>query len=153
MRVYRISRPEYVATALLGNGAALAPGRWNSRGVRLASTASSVSLAMLEILVHVNREDVPVGRRMLAYEIPDAALAELPPNRWPRGWDKLPYSDAVRRVGDGFVRDGRQLALRVPSAVARGEFNVLVNPAHPQFGQIRLLADDPLALDPRLFGG
>lgn len=153
MRVYRISRPEYVATALLGNGAALAPGRWNSRGVRLAYTASSVSLAMLEILVHVNREDVPDGRRMLDYEIPDAALAELPPNRWPRGWDKLPYSDAVRRVGDGFVRDGRQLALRVPSAVARGEFNVLVNPAHPQFGQIRLLADDPLALDPRLFGG
>ena len=153
MRVYRISRPEYVATALLGNGAALAPGRWNSRGVRLAYTASSVSLAMLEILVHVNREDVPEGRRMLAYEIPDAALAELPPNRWPRGWDKLPYSDAVRRVGDGFVRDGRQLALRVPSAVARGEFNVLVNPAHPQFGQIRLLADDPLALAPRLFGG
>jgi RES domain-containing protein len=153
MRVYRISRPEYVATALLGNGAALAPGRWNSRGVRLAYTASSVSLAMLEILVHVNREDVPEGRRMLAYEIPDAALAELPPNRWPRGWDKLPYSDAVRRVGDGLVRDGRQLALRVPSAVARGEFNVLVNPAHPQFGQIRLLADDPLALDPRLFGG
>lgn len=153
MRVYRISRPEYVATALLGNGAALAPGRWNSRGVRLAYTASSVSLAMLEILVHVNREDVPEGRRMLAYEIPDAALAELPPNRWPRGWDKLPYSDAVRRVGDGFVRDGRQLALRVPSAVARGEFNVLVNPAHPQFGQIRLLADAPLALDPRLFGG
>ena len=153
MRVYRISRPEYVATALLGNGAALAPGRWNSRGVRLAYTASSVSLAMLEILVHVNREDVPEGRRMLAYEIPDAALAELPPNRWPRGWDKLPYSDAVRRVGDGFVRDGRQLALRVPSAVARGEFKVLVNPAHPQFGQIRLLADDPLALDPRLFGG
>ena len=153
MRVYRISRPEYVATALLGNGAALAPGRWNSRGVRLAYTASSVSLAMLEILVHVNREDVPEGRRMLAYEIPDEPLAELPPNRWPRGWDKLPYSDAVRRVGDGFVRDGRQLALRVPSAVARGEFNVLVNPAHPQFGQIRLLADDPLALDPRLFGG
>lgn len=153
MRVYRISRPEYVATALLGNGAALAPGRWNSRGVRLAYTASSVSLAMLEILVHVNREDVPEGRRMLAYEIPDAALAELPPNRWPRGWDKLPYSDAVRRVGDGFVRDGLQLALRVPSAVARGEFNVLVNPAHPQFGQIRLLADAPLALDPRLFGG
>ena len=67
MRVYRISRPEYVATALLGNGAALAPGRWNSRGVRLAYTASSVSLAMLEILVHVNREDVPDGRRMLAY--------------------------------------------------------------------------------------
>lgn len=48
MRVYRISKPEYVATALLGNGSALAPGRWNSAGVRLAYGAPSVSLAMLD---------------------------------------------------------------------------------------------------------
>ena len=153
MRVYRISRPEYAATALLGNGTALAPGRWNSRGVRLAYTATSVSLAMLEILVHVHREDVPVARRVLTYEVPDDAIEVLAPNRWPKGWDRLPYSDAVRTVGDRFVRDARHLALRVPSAVARGESNVLVNPAHRQFAQVQLLADDPLALDPRLFGG
>lgn len=152
MRVYRISKPEHVATALHGNGASLAPGRWNSLGVRLAYAATSVSLAMLEILVHVNREDVPAGRRLLAYQVPDGAIRRLPEAEWPQGWSDLPYSDAVRRVGDAFVRDGRHLALQVPSAVARGESNILVNPAHPRFVEILQVANEPLALDPRLFG-
>lgn len=151
MRVYRISKPKYVATALLGNGAALAPGRWNSAGVRLAYVAPSVSLAMLEILVHVNREDVPEGQRVLAFELPDDAIHALPEREWPVHWNELPYHDAVRAVGDAFVREGRHLAIRVPSAVARGEFNILINPVHPRFGEIVLLSDDELALDPRLF--
>jgi len=151
MRVYRISKPEYVASALLGNGSALAPGRWNSTGVRLAYAAASVSLAMLEILVHVNREDVPEGRRLLCFELPDDAIHDLPTAEWPPGWGELPYSDAVRRVGDAFVREARHLALRVPSAVARGESNILINPAHPRFSEIALVSNDALALDPRLF--
>jgi RES domain-containing protein len=151
MLVYRISKPEYIATALLGNGSAVAPGRWNSVGVRLAYVATSVSLAMLEILVHVNREDVPEGRRLLTYDLPDDAIHELPQDQWPDGWRQLPYDDAVRAVGDAFVREGRHLAIRVPSAVARGEFNILINPAHSRFGEIVLRSADELALDPRLF--
>lgn len=152
MHVYRISSPEYVATALQGNGAALAPGRWNSAGVRLVYVAASVSLAMLEILVHVNREDVPEGRRLLCYALPDDAVHDLPRHEWPTGWNELPYSEAVRNVGDAFVREARHLALRVPSAVARGESNLLINPVHPRFAEIVLIYNDPLALDPRLFG-
>ena len=151
MLIYRISKSKYVATALLGNGSALAPGRWNSAGMRLAYAATSVSLAMLEVLVHVNREDVPLGLRLLTYAIPDAAVADLPATHWPPGWDKLPYNDAVRAVGDGFVRDNRHLAMRVPSVVARGEFNILINPAHASFGDIALQANNPLAMDERLF--
>lgn len=69
------------------------------------------------------------------------------------GWSELPYSDAVRLIGDAFIREGQHLALRVPSAVARGEWNILINPAHHRFAEIRQVADAPLALDPRLFGG
>src|SRR5690606_33994150 len=101
-------------------------------------------LAMLEILVHVNREDVPEGRRLLAFEIPDDAVYDLPEDAWPPQWNRLPYDDRVRAIGDAFVREGRHLAMRVPSAVARGEFNVLINPAHPRFGEIVLLANDEL---------
>ena len=151
MRVYRISKPEYVATALLGNGSALAPGRWNSAGVRLAYGAPSVSLAMLEVLVHVNREDVPDGLRLLSFSLPDDAVHELPEDQWPAQWSELPYTDQVRAVGDAFIREGRHLAMRVPSAVARGEFNVLINPAHPRFGEIELVSNDELAMDARLF--
>lgn len=151
MRVFRISKPEYVATSLLGNGSALAPGRWNSKGVRLAYAATSVSLAMLEVLVHVNREDVPKGLRMLAYDVPDDGIVVLPEAQWPKGWNQLPYSDAVRTTGDRFIREGRELALQVPSAVARGEFNLLINPMHPRFAEIKLLDNGELAMDARLF--
>ena len=149
MRVYRISKPAYVGTALSGQGSGLRPGRWNSQGVRLAYTAGSTSLAMLELLVHLDKEDVPTGLRLLSFNVPDDAIEELDP--WPPGWDSLPYSAAVRAAGDAWIVAAGSLGLRVPSAVARHEFNVLINPAHARFSEIRLLDNQELALDPRLF--
>jgi RES domain-containing protein len=151
MRVYRLSKPQYVGAALSGQGAALYPGRWNSQGVRIGYTASSVALAMLELLVHVDKEDVPADLRLLTYNVPDVAVEDLDP--LPAGWNELPYSIAVRAAGDQWVAAAESLALRVPSAVARHETNVLINPAHRRFNEVTLIADEPLALDPRLFEG
>lgn len=152
MLAYRISKQKYVASALQGEGAARAPGRWNSAGVRIAYLATSVSLAMLEVLVHVDRANVPSGLRLLGYEVPDKLVTELGRDDWPGGWDCLEYSDGVRAVGDGFVSAGRHLGLLVPSAVARGESNILVNPEHAAFAAIELVSNAALELDPRLFG-
>ena len=149
MRVYRISKPAYVGTALSGQGSSMSPGRWNSRGVRLAYTAGSSALAMLELLVHLDKEDVPSGLRLLSYDVPDDAILELDPR--PAGWDRLPYSAAVRAAGDAWIASAVSLALRVPSAIARHEFNVLINPAHLGFLKLRRLDDEDLALDARLF--
>lgn len=139
-------------TALMGIGAAKYPGRWNSMGVHLAYTAGSHSLALLEMLVHVNTSDVPEGLHLLVYEIPDDAIHDLEQALWPAGWDDLPYSVTVRQVGDAFINAGEHLALRVPSAITPGESNVLINPAHPRFGEITRVSDGPLAPDSRLFG-
>lgn len=149
--VYRISKKEHVATALLGIGAAMAPGRRNSAGVQLAYTAASESLTMLEMLVHVNLSDVPDGRRLLTYDVPDDAIHALAKSQWPKGWNEYPYSDEVRQIGDAFITAGKHLALRVPSAIVRTETNVLINPRHPRFAEIILVSDEPLAPDPRLF--
>ena len=44
------------------------------------------------------------------------------------------------------------LALRVPSVVFQGrEFNLLLNPMHPDFSQIEVEAPEPVVWDPRLF--
>lgn len=153
MRVYRICRAEHVATALTGIGAASYPGRWNSKGVHLVYTAGSHSLALLEMLVHVNTvHDVPANLRLLSYDLPDACVHALEPARWPAGWDRLPYSQAVRRVGDDFVRAGTHLALRVPSAIVPGESNVLINPRHADIARVIEAGNIDLAPDSRLFG-
>lgn len=151
MRIYRISKPDYVDSALLGHGSALYPGRWNSKGVRLAYTAASVSLAMLEMLVHIDKEDVPADRLLLTFEIPNDGVRDLHEADLPQGWDRLPYCDLVRLVGDEWIEEGDSLALRVPSVVARYDHNILVNPAHPRFHEVQLVTVEPLALDARLF--
>ena len=149
MRVWRITAARFADHALSGFGAAQAGGRWNSRGTALAYTADAVALAMLELLVHVDRADVPAGLRLLGFELPDDAVVPLAP--LPPGWDELPYSPEVQAAGDRWVRARSSLALRVPSAVARGHANLLVNPAHPRFGEVRRVSDEPLAFDARLF--
>ena len=39
----------------------------------------------------------------------------------------------TRRYGDGWVEEGRSLALKVPSVVLPLSYNYLVNPKHPAF--------------------
>lgn len=150
MRVYRITKPEYVGVALIGYGAMRSPGRWNSVGVRVGYTASSISLAMLEMLAHLDREDAPTDRRLLTYEVPDDAIETLSPP-FPEGWDQIPYSAEVRATGNKWILAGSSLALEVPSAVARRETNILINPTHARFSEIKLIEDEALAMDPRLF--
>jgi RES domain-containing protein len=150
MRIYRITSAALAADCLSGVGAALYGGRWNSKGTRVAYTAWARSAAILELLVHVgDRRNVPTDRVMIPIDVPDDAVDTL--ETAPRGWDKLPYSAAVQRAGDTWVRDGRQLALRIPSALVKAEWNVLINPLHARFGEIVVGKTEKLALDGRLF--
>jgi hypothetical protein len=106
---------------------------------------------MLELLVHVSdRRNVPSDRVIVPIEVPDDSIDTL--ESLPRGWDKLPYSPTVQRAGDDWARSARQLALRVPTAVVRDEWNVLVNPLHARFAEIVIGRAEPLVLDGRLFG-
>lgn len=79
---------------------------------------------------------------------------ELPPDaeveNLPAGFDVLPSPDRSRAFGDLWLRERRSLALRVPSAVVRPEWNLLLNPAHPDMARVRVLRAEPFALDPRL---
>lgn len=51
--VWRIVREKYAATAFDGEGAYRYGGRWNSQGRRVVYTSATLSLAALEMLVHL----------------------------------------------------------------------------------------------------
>jgi RES domain-containing protein len=57
----------------------------------------------------------------------------------------------LRAFGDYWFDEKLSVTLRVPSAVVPGEWNYLLNPAHPDFA--RIVAARPIAFefDPRLF--
>jgi RES domain-containing protein len=149
MRVYRLCRAAYADDPLSGEGARLYGGRWNPKGVRVAYCASTLSLAVLEILVHTSV--LPADYVSIAIEIPDdLAIEVLRPRDRPPGWDATPAPAAAQRLGAQWVARGRAVALEVPSAVVPEETNILINPAHE--GVARIVVGRPKAFrfDPRL---
>jgi RES domain-containing protein len=60
------------------------------------------------------------------------------PRTLPDNWWRTPPVSSTRKIGAAWVKQARTPALRVPSAVTRGEFNYVLNPRHPDFTQLRI---------------
>jgi len=151
MRFWRICRRRYAAEAASGEGARLYGGRWNSRGVRVVYASTSLALAALETFVNLEPNLRPKDLVSIAGEVPEALeigrldLKALPPN-WHGTRD-----ESLRPFGDEWVRAGKTAALLVPSAAIPGEWNVLLNPAHPDFSKIKMREAEPFEYDVRMF--
>ncbi len=149
MIVYRLTKEKY-KDILSGKGASIRGGRWNSSGIELIYAASNRALAMSEVAVHITFQMMPNQYWIIEIEIPDNIVinscGELPSD-----WNSFPYNDATRKIGDSLVHENKYLALKVPSAVVQKEWNVLINPFHRDFKQVKILNTEPFQLDRRLF--
>jgi RES domain-containing protein len=105
---------------------------------------------VLELLVHVTRDTVPDDAVLISLEVPDEVIVEL--DSLPKDWNEYPYPESTRVAGDRWIRARSSAGLLVPSAVLRREKNLLINPAHADFGKIRLNEVEEDGLDRRLFG-
>ena len=77
-----------------------------------------------------------------------STFVEIPP-RVPDNWRTTPYSHETQAFGSAWVQAARSVALRVPSVVVLGEFNYLLNPAHPDFSKLAIGKAEPFSFDPR----
>jgi RES domain-containing protein len=149
MRVWRITRRPY--QALDGEGARLNGGRWNCEGVPVVYTSFALSLAALEYLAHVDIEDAPDDLVALEIEVPDDASSDqIGVDDLPKAWNEVEDHPACASFGDLWIRDGRALVLRVPSALIPNESNYLINPRHPDAARVRIVAVHSFSFDPRL---
>jgi RES domain-containing protein len=150
---WRICKLSRVKTALDGEGASRYPGRWNRKGVAVVYGASSLSLAMLEFLVHLDPDEWPDDLASIRFEIPVhvAQGAEaIDPRTLPEDWRATPGPDALKSLGSDWAKAGRSAVLLVPSAVTPTETNVLLNPRHPDIEALVVHSPEPLVFDPRL---
>ena len=151
-QVYRILRSTYAHTPLDGEGAYRYGGRWSSPGTRLCYTSEHQSLAMLEYFVHLDSNDPPDDLVLVTAEVPDKLTRErVAAHELSADWLETPAPSALARLGDEFAQRGEHALLLVPSALAVGENNWLLNPRHPDFKKIRIQAPQPLRYDPRMF--
>lgn len=150
MRVWRIAGRR--RTGLSGAGAKQAGGRWNSKGVAMVYTSGTLSLAVLEKLVHVGPDVMPPDQMVIEIELPDGLVTAIARRSLPRGWRRIPATSATQRVGDDWVAAGTSAALAVPSAIVPSELNYLINPLHPDAARVKVVRRRSFAFDPRLFG-
>jgi RES domain-containing protein len=146
---WRLVKERYAATAFSGEGAAKVGGRWNSRGVRVVYVSGTRALAVLESLVHLN-PSVPFQYVAIPVTFETAWVERFPLEELPPNWRESPPPPAAQQIGDAWVRAGRSVVLALPSVIVPEETNYLLNPAHPDFPQLRLGPAEPFAYDPRL---
>jgi RES domain-containing protein len=147
VEAYRILKRRFVAAAFSGEGARRYGGRWNSAGVALVYSSSSISLAILEWRAHLTQWPAPPSV-IIRIEF-DASLV-WSPAKLPANWKRWPCPKTTAAVGDTWVRSGTSAVLKLPSAVVPTEFNYILNPAHPDFGKISLGRPQVFKADPRL---
>lgn len=148
--VWRIAKRRYSKTAFSGSGARKYGGRWNSPGTSVVYTAETQSLAVLEILVHLEAPELLQRYVLVAVEIDKSFVQELDRSRLPRNWRAEPSPLRLKNIGDEWIASRTSVALRVPSALVPAESNVLLNPAHPDFQKLTIGKPIAFSFDPRL---
>jgi RES domain-containing protein len=148
---FRLCKTIHLASAFSGDGAGIHGGRWNPAGVSMVYTASSLSLATLEVLVHL--EDPEAFARLFSWiklEIPTELTISQDEASLPGNWCADELKAATCSIGDEWIRSMQSVALAVPSVVTPQEWNYLLNPAHPGFREVRIGPPQPFRPDPRL---
>ena len=151
MELFRLSRAKF-ASSLSGKGAALKGARWNSIGVELIYTASNRSLAMAEVAVHFTLATLPDDYMMITISVPDdLPTKDVSETELPADWKEFPHPVSTQRFGDDFVAENKFCLLKIPSVVTKGDFNLLINPNHKDFGKIKIAEIEKFPFDKRIF--
>lgn len=151
---YRICKTKYATTAFDGEGAFRFGGRWNSPGTRIVYAAGSLSLATLEMLVHLEDDTLLSSYSYFVVKIPlnlILRVEDLSP--LPKNWNTSPVPLAVQQIGDKWAAKLDSPVLEVPTSIVPLERNYLLNPLHPSFKEIKVEEPKNFTIDKRLLKG
>ncbi len=148
MEVFRLSSAKY-ANDLSGTGAKIHGGRWNRKGDAVLYTAGTRALALVEVLVHTTNAFLPLNYRLITIYIPDDSILTIPTKSLPDDWNNIEPSDSTTKISTSWLSATEYLTMRVPSVVVEGEYNFLINPAHPDFSKVKVLRNEAFNFDNR----
>jgi len=142
--VWRLTTRDTTEDAFNGLGASKYGGRWNSKGTKIVYCSDTVSLAVLENLIHFDNDVAPP---LYLYEVgidDNKVLVDS-------SVDSLVTNLAkAKQYGDRWVTSSNEVAFIVPSAVIERESNILLNPEHSDFGNLKITPHGFFDLDSRL---
>ena len=144
MELWRISN----YADLSGIGGLRAAGRWHSQGRSIVYLADHPSSALLEMLVHMDRDLLPATYQLLRVSVPNDVAIETVGVELPADWRSKTM--VSREIGDRWLDRSTSALLRVPSAISERSNNFLLNPAHENAVRIIVAEVIKAPFDPRL---
>jgi RES domain-containing protein len=151
MLVYRLAKDQF-AQDLSGEGAKRYGGRWNSIGIPVLYTSSTIALALVEMLVHLPKKNLPNDLVLITIEIEKSATLDiLNPIDLPKEWIQFPIPKETQNIGDEWLASNSNLSLQIPSVIIPEEKNILINVNHPNFNaQVKIKNSRKFSFDNRL---
>ncbi len=140
MTCYRVVRRKYAD--LTGQGARLYGGRFNPPGIPAVYSSQNIALALLEILVHVDKSEVPSDYIVMAIRFAGRSMSRRRSTDLPG----IGHLTAIRFRTSAYYRP----ILRVPSVIVPREYNYVLFREADGFDAI-IAWTEPLNFDSRLF--
>jgi len=100
----------------------------------------------------VHTVERPVDSVLLTIELPDDAVTtieDILSGPLPGNW---PFAEAqTQHIGTAWLESRASIALEVPSLVIPRERNLILNPSHARFSEVRMIEVASFFFDPRIF--
>ncbi|MDX2188435.1 MAG: RES family NAD+ phosphorylase [Bacteroidota bacterium] len=149
MVVYRISKKLYI-NDLQGTGCKYESGRWHQIGTQILYTSETISLAKLEVLANANR--MPIEMYVAYIDVPlELMIDEISVKELPNDWNHNPYPIKLAQKVEEWKKKEKSIALKVPSVHSPTEKNIILNPHHQNYSEVRIIKVEPISFDPRFF--
>lgn len=144
MQLWRLYRRAH-GPGLDGMGGLHASGRWHRQGTRAVYFGASPAIVVLEKLAHIDPAMLPSDLILARFEadvsVEDAFDGEI---------DSLPVLQRTQARGDAFFRKNDACLLRVPSVILPEEYNLVLNPLHPDAAKVISAGHREFKFDGRL---
>ncbi len=150
MTISRLTPERYRDTEFSGEGALRYPGRWHRPGRRVVYAAQHLSQAVLETLVNLDAEPPPAFVYFRIEMAEQRHVQVLSEEELPAGWNHSVWQEGAQLLGSAWLQARTTPVLQVPTVIVPGEFNCLLSPEHPHFGELRIEGPFPYTLDQRL---
>jgi RES domain-containing protein len=151
MRAWRIAI-EKAALDRECKGARESGGHWHSEGQPALYAAMTVELAVLEKFVHTEEiDEEPLV--LVAIDLPDdpALRLDVSAADLPEGWDALDDGGSATAFGTAFLKKRDYLYMCVPSVIVGEGVNLVINPAHHAYDEVKLSIARTFSFDSRMF--
>ena len=147
MLVYRITHKNFSAE-LFASGMG---GRWNGAGKKVLYAAESIALAFLENMVRRQGVGFNSDFKIMVIEIPVAtSMSFVDVADLEDGWRDFRDYTQCQNLGNQWYDEGKNMVLKVPSAVLPEAFNYVVNTEHADYKHIKLVGVTDLVPDRRI---